>query len=999
MEKVVEAPVSLRHLTFPLAALVCVLTLAPGAHALDLRVINQTTQPVAVYPGKDSHCWNKASGGLYSNLAQDHIVPGFDQKTKTNGEKTFNAGSAQGGQYSGDCYQQISIQWLDQRGQYTDPFEVGAPFFAKDIDARPYPIDGTSFRSLLLAGGPPTSWNYRFGHTPAGWMPKNPLQSGPAPATGAFSLYCLNWDSESATKVALHVQDTCGSTPAVTREPCRGQGCTSRSASSRQIPTVAGSSSAAARDQTVAPTATQKPPSKSNVTNFFPIAETICKEVRPALKKPSVPWGNECAEISKPANWGVSRLSQVVRELRQVDSTEGQIDFPLKQVGETEVYTCKASTPCGPYRYNYIQEKEELYKVDHCFSFKFGQEGSFQYETGAELDVGVEGVAQGKATTKFTVGLKLTGEENWNDCQSGQIRKLERQERGRDVTVAPHTIRTVKMFEQKADLTYTYAADLTLGKKNVAEPIRSPLPRAFGMSPSKWHPCVGYMVGAAQGADPLSYTGLVGSLNGQGSSDETVQSALDAASKFTTDDGDRCPGWPKGYRSSMAFRGEAKVTRDAGQPTSWTSALAKRGWYGLYPLPVGGDPKEDGVGQLAPYEFDECQDGYVKKLTQPDLREVCVEKGALPRAGLEDAPDEVIDGSESPSDSSLAGNPVSNLIMADDDRRLETLSGERGRDVLEGDARKQILNGGRGADYLTGGGGPDDLLGQKGSDSLYAGHGDDDLRDNGGNNTLFGGPGADDLRAGDDGAGALEGGVGPDTLSLDGDAPVGLVGGKGDDFYRLQDGADPGHAIEDLRQGRDTVQASGSFVLPPAVERGVAAPGSRVKMRAGLYSQTLVGGKRNDKLSGGPGTDRLLGRAGDDLLRLGLFGFDRATGGAGADRFVPISTPPEIPLPEDFKKGGLVTAHLITDLRPGRGDRIVLRRSSFGRKVSGLAKRMVVREGASPEPRGQRPQLLFARRGSLLRFDVDGKGELPSQVVAILAGFDHLPIRAIKVQR
>ena len=63
--------------------------------------------------------------------------------------------------------------------------------------------------------------------------------------------------------------------------------------------------------------------------------------------------------------------------------------------------------------------------------------------------------------------------------------------------------------------------------------------------------------------------------------------------------------------------------------------------------------------------------------------------------------------------------------------------------------------------------------------------------------------------------------------------------------------------------------------------------------------------------------------------------------------------------------------------------------------MSELARRMVVREGG---PRGHRPQLLFARRGSLLRFDPDGAGELPSQVVAILAGFDHLRVRGIKVE-
>ena len=183
-----------------------------------------------------------------------------------------------------------------------------------------------------------------------------------------------------------------------------------------------------------------------------------------------------------------------------------------------------------------------------------------------------------------------------------------------------------------------------------------------------------------------------------------------------------------------------------------------------------------------------------------------------------------------------------------------------------------------------------------------------------------------------------------------------------------------------------------------AIERAVAARGARVTISAEDGDQTLVGGRRGDRLAGGPGTDRLVGRAGADELRLGEWGFDRATGGAGADAFTPLGTPPRVPLPDGFNPRFPPTAHLISDLRPGRGDRIFLNRSSFGREVSKLAKRMVVREGASPNPRGRRPQLLFARRGSLLRFDVDGKGELPSQVVAILAGFDHLPVRAIKVQ-
>ncbi len=63
-----------------------------------------------------------------------------------------------------------------------------------------------------------------------------------------------------------------------------------------------------------------------------------------------------------------------------------------------------------------------------------------------------------------------------------------------------------------------------------------------------------------------------------------------------------------------------------------------------------------------------------------------------------------------------------------------------------------------------------------------------------------------------------------------------------------------------------------------------------------------------------------------------------------------------------------------------------------------LDRRMVIRSGAGAEPRGRQPQLLFSRSSSLLRFDSDGAGPMPSQVVAILDGVNRLPDGAIEIR-
>jgi hemolysin type calcium-binding protein len=82
------------------------------------------------------------------------------------------------------------------------------------------------------------------------------------------------------------------------------------------------------------------------------------------------------------------------------------------------------------------------------------------------------------------------------------------------------------------------------------------------------------------------------------------------------------------------------------------------------------------------------------------------------------------------------------------------LSGDNGKDVLDGGAGNDTLDGGNGSDVLDGNAGDDWLLGGNGPDTLNGGPGNDTLDGGNGPDTLNGGPGND----------LLIGGNGPDLF-------------------------------------------------------------------------------------------------------------------------------------------------------------------------------------------------------------------------------------------
>ena len=347
-----------------------------------------------------------------------------------------------------------------------------------------------------------------------------------------------------------------------------------------------------------------------------------------------------------------------------------------------------------------------------------------------------------------------------------------------------------------------YTADLTFGRKNTAQALKTPLTRALGMSPARIQPCVGYLAGGAKDSDPYSLIGIGQRLQAQGISassfniDPELARSLGALSNFKQAADDRCPGWPSGYPASMVFQGNAGIR--------------------LNTLGAGADeaPWAPGIGTLKPVEFFEpfSQSGAAK----------------LAPAARGATGDQIVDGNDSPDARRLVGNDDSNLIIADDDREAETMIGKDGLDILEGaerppgDARRRRS---RRADRR----GPATTTSTAARDRTpcTAARATTRSATTPATTGSSAASGRDVLATSGDAVGGLLGEGGDDRLVLDGEGPIGLTGGKGDDTYVLRNGANPLRATEFPGDGEDTIIASGKIEVPPAIERVEALDGAQ----------------------------------------------------------------------------------------------------------------------------------------------------------------------------
>ncbi len=240
---------------------------------------------------------------------------------------------------------------------------------------------------------------------------------------------------------------------------------------------------------------------------------------------------------------------------------------------------------------------------------------------------------------------------------------------------------------------------------------------------------------------------------------------------------------------------------------------------------------------------------------------------------------------------------------------IEGLSGSRDfGDRLTGNDGRNRLDGLGGDDTLDGGAGNDTLAGSGGNDSLQGGLGDDELRADGGNDTVDGGAGADTVvlggaladytrervsptdvrlthKAGGDtvlvrnveqfrfDAGTIDWATvtiniaspGNDTIVSTQVDDV-LAGGGGNDVYVVKhDGV---KIVELAKGGSDTVQADRSYVLGENVETLVLTGETAADGTGNALNNAITGSAAANTLDGGIGKDTLAGGAGDDVYVL-----------------------------------------------------------------------------------------------------------------------------------
>jgi hypothetical protein len=119
---------------------------------------------------------------------------------------------------------------------------------------------------------------------------------------------------------------------------------------------------------------------------------------------------------------------------------------------------------------------------------------------------------------------------------------------------------------------------------------------------------------------------------------------------------------------------------------------------------------------------------------------------------------------------------------------------------------------------------------------------------------------------------------------------------------------------------------------------------------------------------------------------------DRAIGGRGANRYRFTGHPVTGRRPASMRHIRRA-ASTIVDFYPGKGDRLVLSARVFGANVLRLRHGFRIAVGRNPRPRTRRATLLFNPRTRVLRFDRDGIGPIPDQVIVRLRGSHRIPRR------
>lgn len=547
-----------------------------------------------------------------------------------------------------------------------------------------------------------------------------------------------------------------------------------------------------------------------------------------------------------------------------------------------------------------------------------------------------------------------------------------------NVSTPAQSGRTTVLRVVKTDLAhaYNYEADLMFGVDGKAEPVNSPAAIALGMSPSPRQQCAATAVGSQGVTGSMMWIAKQRVDSGTG----TENQLLDDINESFSVGRRRCPGFPDGFASLAAVRGRGTGTfSSTGEAT--VPILNPDGQQAYTDAGVPRYLQTDGIGLTAcvyatPYPPVVTPARPRARATQTGA--ACVPNvdpgaridtttpgtllqgsGAADRLTATASPDLVVPG---PGDDVVAGGPGP-LDIVDPSPGDDRITGGGGPDHISGGPGRDVLDAGPGPFWSRGGPGDDRII-QRGSEGYISGdEGNDRISTAGVRGGVAGGPGRDLFEIAGTTAGAV------------------FDGGPGGDRYVIAPGPGCAAVFERPGDGVDEVVTGRCLGRTPNVERITLTGTLPLRIRTDGGRQVLTGNAAANVIDGGPGRDVMDAGAGDDVMHLGGDSYDTATGGPGADRFVPGGTPST-----GYRTSLAANArsHRITDFSAAEGDRIVLRASAFGPEVRGLRRVWTVVSAQRPSARTSRATLLHDPRTGLIAFDRDGSGMRSPRVVAMV---------------
>ena len=572
--------------------------------------------------------------------------------------------------------------------------------------------------------------------------------------------------------------------------------------------------------------------------------------------------------------------------------------------------------------------------------------------------------------SKWSVGVKSMGvdfnvtvntDHKWEYTDTKTTSKSETKSSEYTIPVPKYSKVDWRILQNTINTTQSqYTADVVIGPDtDKVEPIISPVYSNSLISPVDQQPCLATSIGNyVVDYSMLSLKEWVQNTGGIGP-EARIKRFLDNTANFGS--AGQCPGMPGRYPSRAWFKGTGYVTdtqKGMSAACTYYAPIKKSG-------PSAQPPRGPVVNAgSAPKGDDNTIYNTAPKCDGPKLgKAVSFDASMVPFVDQD----------------TIIGTKYGDLLMAKN-RSGVTLLGGESRDVIEGGKGvNNVLDGQDGDDVITGGPADEVLRGGKGSDNLKGGAGDDELIDQAGiGNWLSGGPGDDELRA-VKGRTTLSGDKGKDVLTAVG-GHVGMVGGTGKDTYLVKARAKDAGVTEVHGQGRDIIKSWRSFTAPEGVEV-LKLQGSKNLKAAASESEQKIVGNDGDNVTQGAGFGRLIGGAGKDTIKLSDTGWDKATGGAGADRYIL----PGRPSPEGtLATGKNPMAHEITDFMPG-SDKLVLSVKVHGPEVVALKKAFRVFDPTSMNaPVGSGPALVVNTKTGVVKYDRDERGRSPERVLVRL---------------